>query len=1469
MITTSENILLVFHLSNYNDAPLTVKCINTYDWNVLKSVNIYSITKPTNFNLLFLNYVTNDYDLIMYCYTISNDEKLRCSCGYFKPSSNNFEPCNIFEIIPKCNRDHNNGFINSILIGNYNEPDGILVICQGSNKKYLHFTKLTFTQSSNSFSHGTIYNLMFDDEVSFPYYAPFTNNDAIFYYYKSHACVTYLYSYTCKNVDLGSIQTSSTQTINFENYFIQGILETNSLSFKINSISSGITLKKGSSVISASTTVGYLITDNFELTAGTVIRNEIIEYYVTGKKNIICSILITIRSGCVEGCGSCDSNGVCVSCGDNYYQKEGESPVICYPSDTPIEGYYFNLSEGKFKKCYDSCKKCNGEGTINDNNCKGECNDGYYIVKNNPNQCWNESIKNEVGIDKYFFKENIYDECDSGCIGCSIDKTNCTSCDTINNYYKVENITSSTLCKLFSDHHYIFSDYKLYQCDENCSTCLDNTNKCTSCNTNKNYYKIENITTSTTCILKTTPHYYISESKLYECAEKCGTCETLSTNCLTCNNENDYYYELSSSLCLKKGTAGYYFSENMMYKCDESCEECEGTSTNCISCNNNYYPIINTISPCYNSAPSKHYLAQVNGNYYYKPCYVSCLTCTGEGNDSENNCIANSCDEGYIPQESKNTNCVLNCEKFYYIDNLTGRFTCYDNDDCPLFYPFLAGKQCVVSCQDDDDCNLCKIKTLYEFNKKCVENCPSGYQVSSDNKKCEIITDESKCNFDKQNIDLDVDKIESKIDDFAENYATKYSNSKNSVTIINNIDSLYSIQIFKNEECLNEDDTISKINLGTCPNILKEKLSLTEIIILKADIYKNENGKKKNIITYAFYSPSGERLNTNLCSEEKMAISIPLTEENGGDVNLAKDMSSKGIDVYDINHPFFNDICFPFTSNEGEDVSLNDRVERYYQNVSLCEVDCEYKGVNYEKSEPEVICECKIKNSFLDNFDNEITGEVFELVSSGYFSLFKCYKNTFNKKEIRKNLGFWIYFVFGIIQIVLIVLYFYFGLIKIRSYLMRRIKMNNPNDESENENKKNEINNIDNNNNNINNNENIIPNPPKNFESKRPEEDFVIYDLNDNLKNNNTPTNIFTHSNLNKSNNLLSNIPKISNLKQISTNKKKLYSNEIQLTGNKNKKIENTISAQDINFNYPNSQSSQREMKIKSPKNDIILFNRKNNEKLQRQNTIIIDEKENSVSYNNSNQKILNKLYTKRILTNKNDDDMFDDDELNEMSVEDAREFDKRTYCSFFWAQLVEKQDIINLFFDDNPLQNFHIRCLIFIFEIQLYIFISAIFYMESLIAKNIHKPKSNSIIEIIINEIERLIYSEIVSLVVEMLTKCLTESEKRLNLLNDTEKYQERFIEQVSLILKDMKIMHYTFIIFDIILYFVFLYYVSAFCAVMKNTKKNWIEGCIITFSIIQFLSFFICFLSTSLRFIGLKYNCLGFLYSIGQFLI
>ena len=52
-----------------------------------------------------------------------------------------------------------------------------------------------------------------------------------------------------------------------------------------------------------------------------------------------------------------------------------------------------------------------------------------------------------------------------------------------------------------------------------------------------------------------------------------------------------------------------------------------------------------------------------------------------------------------------------------------------------------------------------------------------------------------------------------------------------------------------------------------------------------------------------------------------------------------------------IQDPFFNDICFEYTSENGKDVTLEDRRKEYYQNVSFCEEGCEYQGVNLETQE--------------------------------------------------------------------------------------------------------------------------------------------------------------------------------------------------------------------------------------------------------------------------------------------------------------------------------------------------------------------------------------------------------------------------------------------------------------------------------------------------------------------------------------
>ena len=44
---------------------------------------------------------------------------------------------------------------------------------------------------------------------------------------------------------------------------------------------------------------------------------------------------------------------------------------------------------------------------------------------------------------------------------------------------------------------------------------------------------------------------------------------------------------------------------------------------------------------------------------------------------------------------------------------------------------------------------------------------------------------------------------------------------------------------------------------------------------------------------------------------------------------------------------FYNDLCTRFSSKNGTDVILKDRRIDYYPNISLCDDECEYNGIDY------------------------------------------------------------------------------------------------------------------------------------------------------------------------------------------------------------------------------------------------------------------------------------------------------------------------------------------------------------------------------------------------------------------------------------------------------------------------------------------------------------------------------------------
>ena len=93
---------------------------------------------------------------------------------------------------------------------------------------------------------------------------------------------------------------------------------------------------------------------------------------------------------CNIKCKECSANDYnkCTSCNDGYFQKFEEfvnfnMSINCY-NQSELENYYLNGNF--FYKCFSTCKKCFGEGTMNNHNCD-ECIDNYdFILKTESNK---------------------------------------------------------------------------------------------------------------------------------------------------------------------------------------------------------------------------------------------------------------------------------------------------------------------------------------------------------------------------------------------------------------------------------------------------------------------------------------------------------------------------------------------------------------------------------------------------------------------------------------------------------------------------------------------------------------------------------------------------------------------------------------------------------------------------------------------------------------------------------------------------------------------------------------------------------------------------------------------------------------------------------------------------------------------------------------------------------------------------
>ena len=792
---------------------------------------------------------------------------------------------------------------------------------------------------------------------------------------------------------------------------------------------------------------GYFLEDNL--------------FYPCEENCLTCSYKKTIMTGGIESnnCLSCDKTNKGLYLVDKLNN--------CKPIEFKVNGYYLEEDSNGieiFYKCYDTCLLCDkgkefdSKTNQDKHNCLS-CKQNYYRLKHdlNPSNCYGNEM-----IDKgYMLIRNYWQDCHE----------NCETCTDKPSYNEYRELISQNCIICYGDLHFIFqtsdcyddsilengyyfddSDSMYHKCDIQCKTCekysTESEPKCLSCNIDQGYYPAVKKPNSR-CYNKTTIDPEYINIQIYDeengkisriwiiCYETCKTCSIYGNeeehNCLTCISKHYLIYNTTN--CVNKEFAlanNYYFNKTFgqYVKCDKACNTCVGgligDNTNCIKCNEEegYYPIEgNSNSLCYNSETitQGYFLNKFEMPYKWSECYEYCATCEYKGTSNKMSCLTcktnlmNPISKKIIYLKINNGNCIKSCPDNLFLTKVD---------------------ECVEICPNG----------TYQFseNMSCIDSCPSNYELDKDKTKCELTV-----------INENISKEE-----FKEIIFKNLSHFVDENTVINGSD--FKAQVISSDDLdpiQQIKNGISGLDLGNCISILKKQYNIQkdeDLIIVEIET-KEDKEKTKDLdrdkdyidlgknVKVAIYDRSGRKLDISYCNQEITLMKI-INDLEDVDLTSASEYAEYGIDVFNANDAFFNDLCHPFRSDT--DIVLRDRREDLYQNVSFCGDDCIYYGINYELMTAN--CSCVPNNIQIEDDDdknladenkkgitiNDLANSFTSELLSFNFIVIKCYNLVFNPLVIKNNIGFFLLLSMNALQIIFLSIFFSKCLKPIKNYML-------------------------------------------------------------------------------------------------------------------------------------------------------------------------------------------------------------------------------------------------------------------------------------------------------------------------------------------------------------------------------------------------------------------------------------------------
>ena len=682
-----------------------------------------------------------------------------------------------------------------------------------------------------------------------------------------------------------------------------------------------------------------------------------------------------------------------------YYIEDENKNIICLNDyNCPVPNYKFKIQNTITGRYY-CIQRCPKEYKEFNYECLEECPADTIEIINSNNlltcQC----------INPWYF-ENQLMKCN-----------NINSCKNVNGKKKYIQELNQCVNKCDDDIYYDFNNICIRECPIN-SEPIDSNGKKITCKCKYNWF---NSNDEIICLgegeLNSNYPFLIEETK--ELVKKCSDSNThkfqFNTFCniecpensklkiddngeKVCVCKSLYAIDLQSNkICYNEnvGYCGFDDAKNYPFTI-----QLDDKSQYCMKyCPSDYEYLFNKF--CYKKCPS--YL-KINGEKKTCECINLFYFNVDKGQnickDSHQECI----DDGYYYLDTSNNECMKKCRNNKVV------FDGYCVDECP------------------DNAF---------FNKKndVICQCIDKYEMEIGGKKCVKMTD----NYDKNKNILKL------IDD---NLLNLYK--KNKIIEINNL----KIEIcdIDKQKLLqeNENKNLTLIDFTECEKILRTKYNIPnkeQLILVKIDINPISQLTITNAVEYLIYRKDGTILNLSLCENLDLKIIYPITNSTLANLDAARQLKEKNIDIYDPNSIFYFDFCSHYSIN-GTDIPLKQRREKIFVNVNACENNCTQENIDIYNEI--VICNCKIKkkaeidndkiyfgkpeNHFIDTVDNIIN-----------IKIVKCYKLLSDVfKNISNNMGFWIGAVLIFANFLLMYLYFRIDLIIFKSKLFKPFAGNPP-----------------------------------------------------------------------------------------------------------------------------------------------------------------------------------------------------------------------------------------------------------------------------------------------------------------------------------------------------------------------------------------------------------------------------------------